>query len=116
MSGKIRGSGGWRFTGYEPESLPNTSGTHSGVSGEPTARRTDERWALRAIVSALCLVALIATTGALVLSLMNRAVPQLLLALGSCAVGALIALLVIAAGGSVRAKDADSATTHSSAS
>lgn len=108
MAGEIGGGGGWSFTEREPESLPKTVLSQASDADEPTVRRTEERWALRAIVSALCLVALIATTGALVLSLMNRAVPQLLLALGSSAVGALISLLVIAIGRSVRNKDRDS--------
>jgi uncharacterized integral membrane protein len=54
-----------------------------------------EPWALRAIVLALSVIALIATSGAVTLSLMNRAVPQLLMALGSVSVGALITLLVL---------------------
>jgi hypothetical protein len=98
MEGKIGGNSG-------PEPLPRTVLPPLSIPDEPTVRPTEERWAMRAIVSALCLVALIATTGALVLSVMNRAVPQLLLALGSTAVGALISMLVIAVGKSARSKD-----------
>lgn len=110
MAGKIGGNTGWSFSEGQPESLPGAVLPQSSIPDEPTVRPTEERWAMRAIVSALCLVALIATTGALVLSLMNRAVPQLLLALGSTAVGALIAMLVIAVGKSVRSKDRNSMT------
>ena len=78
---------------------------------EAVERRSEERWALRTIVSALSLVALIATAGALVLSIMNRAVPQLLLALGSVAVGALITLLVTAFGKYVPPPNADPAAS-----
>ena len=61
---------------------------------EHLAERADEAaLTFRIVVVALVVVAIIATAGGVVLSLLNRAVPQLLLALGSVAVGALIALL-----------------------
>lgn len=57
----------------------------------------DDVWAKRVVVVALSVVALVATAGGLGLSLMNRAVPQLLMALGSMALGALITLLATGA-------------------
>jgi hypothetical protein len=105
VSGKAGEPNGWRYSEREKAALPKTSAPLPIPSHDPTVPQAEEQWVMRAIVSALCLVALIATTGALVLSLMNRAVPQLLLALGSCAVGALIALLVIPSTRTVRAKD-----------
>ena len=53
----------------------------------------EDMWARRLIVLALSVVVLVATAGGFGLSLMNRAVPQLLMALGSMALGALISLL-----------------------
>ena len=85
----------------------NGNADQSKALPEAAEQRSEERWALRTIISALSLVALIATAGALVLSIMNRAVPQLLLALGSVAVGALITLLVTAFGKGVPTRPSD---------
>jgi hypothetical protein len=54
---------------------------------------TSEVWVYRIVVIALGLVALAAVIGAIVLAAGDKDIPQILLALGSAAVGALAGLL-----------------------
>lgn len=77
----------------DPELVERMRGDVEGTRSELSFQRSDDVWARRVIVIALSMVVVVATAGGFGLSLMNRAVPQLLMALGSMALGALISLL-----------------------
>lgn len=77
----------------DPELAERLRVDPEGTLQELSLQMADDLWARRVIVLALSVVVLVATAGGFGLSLMNRAVPQLLMALGSMALGALISLL-----------------------
>lgn len=77
----------------DPELAERMRVDPEGTLHELSLQMADDVWARRVIVVALSVVVLVATAGGFGLSLMNRAVPQLLMALGSMALGALISLL-----------------------
>ena len=77
----------------DPELAERIRVDREGTLHELSLQMADDVWARRVIVVALSVVVLVATAGGFGLSLMNRAVPQLLMALGSMALGALISLL-----------------------
>jgi len=54
---------------------------------------TRDLWLFRMIIGALGLVALLAMIGAIILAMSGKAIPDLLTALGSAAIGALAGLL-----------------------
>ncbi len=54
---------------------------------------TKDFWLFRMIIGALGLVALLAMIGAIILAMSGKAIPDLLTALGSAAIGALAGLL-----------------------
>ena len=77
----------------DPELAERNRVDPEGTLQEQSLQMADDVWARRVIVVALSVVVLVATAGGFGLSLINRAVPQLLMALGSMALGALISLL-----------------------